>query len=101
MCGLVAHHSCAMLEAELRGLDRELRAEFEDEASMVSDALWWADLTTGPDGQLMTFEERTAEIEERYGPDDLVTEFIRAARPRLLAAVERTEERLRAAVQPM
>ena len=101
LCGLVAYHSLALLEAEMRGLDRQLRAEFEDEASAVTDALWWADLTTGPDGQLMTAGERIAEIEARYGPDDLVTRFIRAARPRLLAAVERTEERLRAAGQPM
>lgn len=101
LCGLVAHHSCAVVEAEMRGLGGQLRAEFEDEASALTDTLWWADLTTGPDGQLMTFEERAAEIEERYGPDDLVTEFIRAARPRLLAAVERTEERLRAVGQPM
>ncbi|MFC0109840.1 hypothetical protein [Kibdelosporangium aridum] len=37
------------------------------------------------------------EIQERYGPDDLVPFFIRQAEPELRAAVERTEERLRAA----
>ncbi|MGH7931157.1 MAG: HD domain-containing protein, partial [Candidatus Binatia bacterium] len=41
---LVAHHSCAALEAELRGLSDEL-AEFEDEKTALRDALWWADMT--------------------------------------------------------
>ncbi|SDL62948.1 hypothetical protein SAMN04488074_112110 [Lentzea albidocapillata subsp. violacea] len=41
--------------------------------------------------------DRIEEIQKRYGPDDLVTFFIRQAKPELVAAVERTEERLRAA----
>jgi hypothetical protein len=36
----VAHHSCATLEAELRGLSDEL-AEFEDEKTALRDTLWW------------------------------------------------------------
>lgn len=93
---LVAHHSCAALEAALRGLVAEL-AEYEDEQGLVRDALWYCDITTTPDGQPTDAHARIAEIKERYGPDDLVTQFITAATPELLAAVSRTERRLAAA----
>ncbi|WP_433269642.1 HD domain-containing protein [Actinosynnema sp. CS-041913] len=96
LCGLVAHHSCAYLEAGLRELSAEL-AVWEDEETAVRDALWWADMTTTPDGTLTNVSDRIAEIQDRYGPQDLVSVFIRQARPELVAAVERTEERLRAA----
>ncbi len=93
---LVANHSCATLEAELRGLSDEL-AEFEDEQTALRDALWWADMTTTPDGGETTVAERVAEIQNRYGPDDLVSRFIRRAWDDLNAAAERTERRLEAA----
>ncbi len=93
---LVAHHSCAVLEAGLRGLSNEL-AEFEDERTALRDALWWADMTTTPDGDVTTVAERVAEIQSRYGPDDLVSRFVRLAWDDLSAAVERTERRLAAA----
>ena len=94
VCALVAHHSCAYREAELRGLSHAL-VKWEDECTHVRDALWWADMTTSPDGDLVVFEDRVFEIQERYGPEDLVTFFIRQAKPELQAAVERTERRLR------
>ena len=94
LCGLVAHHSGAAIEAELRGLADELNAEFPRERSSTADALWYADLTTGPEGEMLTLEERLAEIAERYGPGDVVTEFVKRARPELFAAVRRTEVRL-------
>lgn len=93
---LVAHHSCAALEARLRGLEVEL-AEFEDEAGAVRDALWYCDQTTSPDGEQVSARERMTEIQRRYGPNHLVTQFITDAAPELLAAVERTEQRLQAA----
>jgi hypothetical protein len=96
LVNLVAHHSCATLEAELRGLSDEL-AEFEDERTALRDALWWADMTTTPDGGETTVVERVAEIQTRYGPDDLVSCFIRRAWGDLNAAVERTQGRLEAA----
>lgn len=95
LCALVAHHTCAYREAELRGLSGEL-AEWVDEKTALRDALWWADLTTSPDGAPTDVDQRIAEIQERYGPEDVVAFFIRQARPELVAAVERTEERLRA-----
>ncbi|HEX5117113.1 MAG TPA: HD domain-containing protein [Pseudonocardiaceae bacterium] len=93
---LIAHHSCATFEAGLRALSAEL-AEFEDEGpTALRDALWWADMTTDPDGGVITVVDRVAEIQDRYGPDDLVSCFIRLAWPELEAAVRRTEERLAA-----
>lgn len=96
LVNLVAHHSCAALEAELRWLSDEL-AEFEDERTFLRDALWWADMTTTPDGEETTAAERVAEIQSRYGSDDLVSRFIRQAWGELSAAVERTERRMEAA----
>ena len=94
LASLVAHHSCASYEAEERGLKTALMAEFPLEQSPTSDALWFADMTTGPDGQDLTVEERLAEIRERYGPDDLVTRFWVKAEAPLLEAIHRTKERL-------
>jgi hypothetical protein len=96
LCALVAHHSCAYREAELRGLSAEL-TEWVDEETPLRDALWWADMTTSPDGKRVTLEERLKEAQERYGPEDVVTFFLRQGEPELRGAVERTEERLRAA----
>lgn len=96
LCGLVAHHSCAYLEAELRGLSADL-ARWTDERTILRDVLWWADMTTTPDGAPTNVHDRIEEIEKRYGPEDLVTFFIRQAKAELVAVVERTEERLRSA----
>ncbi|MEV6694368.1 HDIG domain-containing metalloprotein [Micromonospora sp. NPDC051196] len=93
---LVAYHSCAAFEAEERQLDGELRAEFRNEESDVTDALWYADMTTGPDGQDFEIMERLAEIRSRYGPDHVVTRFWSRAQPEIVAAVRRTERRLAA-----
>jgi putative nucleotidyltransferase with HDIG domain len=94
---LVAHHTCALAEAAERGLDRTLAAEFGPGDPVLTDALCFADMTTSPDGELVDAADRLAEIQARYGPDDVVTRFIDQARPGILAAVERTKERLAAA----
>ncbi|WP_344127666.1 HD domain-containing protein [Saccharopolyspora halophila] len=90
---LVAHHSYAALEADLRGLAGEL-AGYDDECTVTRDALWCCDLTTTPDGEPTEARARIAEIEKRYGPGHLVTTFIAEASGELLAAVERTRERV-------
>lgn len=90
---LVAHHSYAALEAELRGLSDEL-ATFHDERGLIRDALWYCDQTTGPTGERVSATERHREIKERYGTGHLVTEFIERGGPELLGAVERTERRM-------
>ncbi|GGP96277.1 hypothetical protein GCM10010215_22590 [Streptomyces virginiae] len=92
---LVANHSCALLEAEERGLRKTLESEFPllDEPLLV-DALVYCDMTTTPDGEPTTAEERVAEIEGRYGADSLVGRFIRRASPEIFAAVARVEAAL-------
>lgn len=95
LVNLVANHSCATLEADLRGLVAELNSFPDEGPTPVRDALWWADMTTTPDGGRTNLDERVTEIQDRYGPDDVVSRFIRSARTELRGAVERTEERLR------
>ena len=90
---LVAHHSEARFEIRLRGFGEELAA-YKREESWVSDALTYCDLTTGPTGRPMTFEDRVAEVEQRYGAGEIV-DALRQATPYLLGAIERTEDRLR------
>ena len=90
---LVAHHSEARFEIRLRGFGDELAA-YKREESWISDALTYCDLTTGPTGLPMTFEDRVAEVEQRYGEGEIV-DALRQATPYLLAAIERTEDRLR------
>ena len=51
-------------EAEERGLGPVLAAEFAREETAVSDLLWYSDMTTGPDDQNFSAEERLAEIRE-------------------------------------
>ncbi|WP_433112255.1 HD domain-containing protein [Micromonospora sp. CA-246542] len=99
VAALVAHHSCALYEADERGLGQALADEFPREETAISDALWYADMTTGPDGQELTVDERLAEIRQRYGPDDVVTRFWQKAEPMLREVVDRTQRRLSA--QPM
>jgi hypothetical protein len=90
---LVAHHSGARFEAEERDLAEELAA-FPVEDGPVMDALTFADMTTGPTGQVMTLNERIEEVQRRYPPDDPVHRAIDRARPLLQAAVDRTRQRL-------
>lgn len=90
---LVANHSCALLEAEERGLRGELEAEFPlPENRLLVDALIYADMTTTPDGSPTTPTARIAEIVDRYGSDTLVGRFIRRAEPEVMAATGRIEQ---------
>jgi hypothetical protein len=93
LCGLVAHHSGARYEARLRDLGREL-AEFHDEGSMVRDCLWYCDMTTGPSGDPVTFDQRLAEIRQRYGSDHVVPQAIGAAASEIRAALGRVSDRV-------
>ena len=90
---LVARHSYAILEAQLRGIGGVV-ACFPDECGVLRDALWYCDLTTSPDGEPVSARERITEIKERYGPGHIVTQFITGGAPELLSAIERTERRL-------
>jgi hypothetical protein len=95
LAGLVAYHSAAWFEAELRGLTDELW-EFADEASALTRLLTYCDMTTGPRGESFTLDERLAEVERRYGPDHLVTRSLcYAARPWLEECIAWTKAALR------
>lgn len=91
---LVAHHSCARVEASLRGLVSEFAEEFPRPAAEYEDALCYCDMTNGPAGMPVAAHERLDEIQERYGPMHVVTRFVEAARPEILEAVARVEGRL-------
>lgn len=91
---LVAHHSCAIHEARVRGLLDQLLSDFEPEESVTYDALVFCDMITGPTGKTVSLAERLNEIDERYGEDHEVTRAIKAARPYLTACCERTLIRL-------
>lgn len=90
LAGLVAHHTGARSEAKLRGLQPAL-AEFDDEHSLVSAALTYCDLTTGPSGERMTPEQRLNDVEARYGAGSPVTQGLGAAWPELTAGVHHVE----------
>ncbi|MFD7476260.1 HD domain-containing protein [Streptomyces sp. NPDC059837] len=99
---LVAHHSCAWMEAEARGLREELEGEFPRENAHLNDALCYCDMNTTPDGTPTNPVDRINEITGRYGPDSLIGTFIRRAEPEILASTARVLERVAAAKrQPM
>ncbi|WP_328304445.1 HD domain-containing protein [Actinomycetospora sp. NBC_00405] len=88
---LVAFHSAAWAEAQEFGVAGEL-AEFEDERTLTRDLLWYCDMTTGPDGTDLDFEDRMAEVRERYGPHHYVTRALDAGMDERRAAVRRSRE---------
>jgi hypothetical protein len=93
LCRLVAHHSCAVIEAEERGLAHVLNREFAQPPQPLADALTFCDMTTSPDGDQVQVTHRLAEIHDRYGSGHLVSRFIRRATPLLLEAVGQVSAR--------
>lgn len=99
---LVAHHSCAWMEAEARGLREELESEFPRDREYLNDALCYCDMNTTPHGTPTNPVDRINEIAGRYGPDSLIGRFIRRAEPEILACTSRVLERVAVARrQPM
>ena len=88
LCRLVAHHSCAVIEAEERGLADDLRREFPPPPRPRADALTFCDMTTSPDGHQVHVSCRLAEIRDRYGSAHPVSRSIRRATPLILQAVD-------------
>ena len=94
VCHLFAHHSASSLEAEERGLDLDIFREFGIARDTTNSAgieaahavLWWADLTTSPDGEDVGVTDRLNEICARYGSNDPVTRFVERARDILIDA---------------
>jgi len=88
LCRLVAHHSCAVIEADERGLADLLSREFDPAPQPLADALTFCDMTTSPDGRQVHVTRRLAEIHDRYGSGHLVSRSIRRATPLILQAVD-------------
>jgi hypothetical protein len=57
-------------------------------------------MTTGPDRQHMSVEQRLANIRGRYGPEHLVTRALAWSAPQLTAAVSRVTRALTCCTQP-
>jgi hypothetical protein len=93
LCRLVAHHSCAIIEASERGLAYVLNREFNPAPDVLASVLTCCDMTTSPDGELVPVEQRLAEIHDRYGPGHLVSRSIQRATPMILLAVEQINDR--------
>jgi putative nucleotidyltransferase with HDIG domain len=98
LCRLVAHHSCAIIEAGERGLADVLSLEFEPAPYALASVLTCCDMTTSPDGELVPVEQRLAEIHDRYGPGHLVSRSIQRAAPMILCAVEQVQQRAAKAI---
>jgi HD domain-containing protein len=94
LCRLVAHHSGAVTEAEVRGLRGVLVREFPAPADDLADALTYSDMTTSPDGDHLTLRARLNEIVGRYGQGHLVTRSVMRSLPALVMTADRIEGRM-------
>ena len=88
---LVAHHSCARFEADVRGMADEFGREFPRPPAEYEDALCYCDMTNGPAGDRVDAGDRLDEIQDRYGAGHPVTRFVELAREEILASVARVE----------
>jgi hypothetical protein len=91
---LVAHHSCAHIEADVRGLGDLLASEFSPGDPELGDVLLYCDMTTGPSGDDVRPADRLVEIRGRYGPDHEVTKFVALAASEILSSAARVQEQL-------
>ena len=91
---LVAYHSCAQIEAEVRGLGDVLVSEFSPGDPPLADALLYCDMTTGPGGDYVRPADRLVEIRGRYGPDHEVTRFVELATSKILTTAGQVEKLL-------
>jgi putative nucleotidyltransferase with HDIG domain len=96
LCRLVAHHSCACIEAEERGISDVLVSEFSPVHDDLMSALIYCDMTTDPDGNHVTYDERLTEIVSRYGGEHLVSRSMRRAEPDVRRAIAEVDRMLSA-----
>lgn len=95
LCRLIAHHSCACIEAEERGLIGVLADEFPpDDEDRLTAPLIYCDMTTDPDGRQVTYDDRLSEILSRYGEEDIVSVSMRRAAPLIRQAIQATARQL-------
>ncbi|MCD2193583.1 HD domain-containing protein [Actinomycetospora endophytica] len=91
IASLVAFHSSARAEAVEFGVATDL-VEFQDERTLTRDLLWYCDMTTGPDGTDLDFEDRMTEVRQRYGPDHYVTRALDGGMKERRSAVYRSRD---------
>jgi putative nucleotidyltransferase with HDIG domain len=100
VCRLVAWHTGAGVEADLRRLRAPLDDEFEPPVPRAAAAMAWADLTSSPSGELCSPQERLDEILHRYPPGSLVYRAVSVSRAQLLAAANEVDTMV-GRLQPM
>lgn len=93
LASLVAFHSDAEEQAELRGLEAAL-AELGQEDSLAARILDYCDMTTGPTGTTVTPAQRLADVKDRYGEGHIVVRGLCLAWPRLERRIGEVEEAL-------
>ena len=91
---LVAYHSNATIEADMRGHLDELSAEFQPPEPEAHALLTYCDMTSGSRGERLTIDERLADIFNRYESEDVVHRSTRLAENNLRAIVASVERRL-------
>lgn len=93
LTALIAHHSGALFVARTSGWAEELAA-YPNEASAVTDALIYADQTTGPTGWVLPAAVRIAGSLAHHGSDSPQQHAAAQRTPHLLAAISRVHVRL-------
>jgi hypothetical protein len=81
-------------------LELVLEREFPRDEKLPHDELCFCDLTTAPNGAIVTVDARLAEIKSRYDPASEVRRFIELAETELVASVQRSEALLRGHCRP-
>ena len=93
LASLVAHHSEARFEAQLRRGSSELDL-FPRERTALADALTYSDLTASSTGEGVSLKERVNDILALYGEQDIVAQVLRQSMPYVSLAVALTKQRL-------
>lgn len=90
LSGLIANHSAAAHEARVLGLEKELE-RFPDSRGIIRDLLWYFDMTTSPHGESVSFDDRMAEVRERYPAGHYVSRALDVSMANRRGAVDRAE----------
>ena len=91
---LVAHHSCAGVEADIRGLSAEMSRFPVHPDPLLVDAMIWYDMTSGPAGEEVGIDWRLEDIRRRYTPGSIVARTVEVTEPLLRAGWSRVEDYL-------
>lgn len=86
----VAWHTTAPEEVVFLGLSEQM-VSFPNADDVVTDCLTYADMSSGPNGEVFTFEQRLSELKERRGEDSFQFQTMAQAWERLLEVRDRVE----------